>query len=153
MDKNIRGTRIAYDILCEFLHPNVGDLYGTTLKGESHADAHGTHHLSRNIGIGPKNVSGIRDQWTIAAKLLDVCVDIIAHLPSVFAKLETILATANEMTRAEAHRMYKRNRAAFKKHDLCPCLSGLQIKDCARRKASIKDSVRSMFAMPHHEFE
>ena len=32
LDKSIPGTRLVYEILCEYLHPNVGDLWGATLE-------------------------------------------------------------------------------------------------------------------------
>ena len=45
LDKRVPGTRLVYEILCEYLHPNVGDLWGATLEAESFVDAHGTRHL------------------------------------------------------------------------------------------------------------
>jgi hypothetical protein len=32
LDKDVPGTRAAYEILCDYLHPNVGDLLATTLS-------------------------------------------------------------------------------------------------------------------------
>ena len=31
LEKTVAGTRLVYEILCEYLHPHVGDLWGTTL--------------------------------------------------------------------------------------------------------------------------
>ena len=54
VDKRVLGVRIAYDVLCEFLHPNVGDLYATTVRASSQTDIHGTRHLIREIDSGQR---------------------------------------------------------------------------------------------------
>jgi hypothetical protein len=80
LDNAVAGTRLAYEILCEYLHPNVGDLWGATLEAESLFDAHGTRHLTRRIGLGPKSYKGLADLQVIRDKLFDVCGDMVAPL-------------------------------------------------------------------------
>ena len=48
--------------------------------------------------------------------------------------VETFSAYATKLTRGFAHRMVKQYHGLFVSRDLCPCLSGMIIKDCVRRK-------------------
>jgi hypothetical protein len=45
LELRVPGARLVYEILCEFLHPNVGDLWSTTLTGKVLVDDHGARHL------------------------------------------------------------------------------------------------------------
>lgn len=133
LEKRVPGSRLTYEILCEFLHPNIGDLMGTTLAANSFVDMHGTRHLVRIIGLGPKNLAGLPEQRVITTKLLDVCSDIVRHVPRVLDEIESVSISASEMTRKFAHMVAKRHRHWFANRDLCPCLSGLNVRDCTRR--------------------
>jgi hypothetical protein len=54
LDKTVAGTRLAYEILCEYLHPNVGDLWGATLEADSSVDAHGDARKWAAARLAPK---------------------------------------------------------------------------------------------------
>jgi hypothetical protein len=69
LDTTAAGTRLVYEILCEYLHPNVGDLWGATLEADSSVDAHGTRHLARRIGLGPKTYKGLRTNRSFATQI------------------------------------------------------------------------------------
>jgi hypothetical protein len=75
LDKIAPGTRLSYEVLCEYLHPNVGDLFGATLEAAGSVDKHGTYHMVRKIGLGPKTFKGAPEYELLNAKLLDVCAD------------------------------------------------------------------------------
>jgi len=130
LDKRVPGVRIAYDVLCEFLHPNVGDLYATTVRTSSQTDVHGTRHLVREIGLGPKDLSTTPDLAQILSQVLSICSDSFDVLPLAFDDLHMASRVANKMARRFAHRVRKRYRPYFHKNDLCPCLSGLRVADC-----------------------
>lgn len=132
LDKRVHGTRLVYEILCEFLHPNVGDLFGSTITGHKIVDMHGTRHLRRVIGLGPKDLSAFPDLRRVIAKMLDVVTDVIHCLPGILDEIETASIQTTEITITSAHRMISKYKPFFKKHDFCPCLSGLKVKDCAR---------------------
>jgi hypothetical protein len=130
LDKRVPGVRIAYDVLCEFLHPNVGDLYATTVRTSSQTDIHGTRHLIREIGLGPKDLSTTPDLEQILSQVLAICSDSFDLLPPALDDLQTASRAANKMARTFAHRVRKRYRPYFRKDDLCPCLSGFRVSDC-----------------------
>jgi hypothetical protein len=130
LDKAVAGTRFAYEILCEYLHPNVGDLWGATLEAGSSYDAHGTKHLTRRIGLGPKSYKGIEDLQVIRDKLFDVCSDIVVEMPMALDEIVSIAEQATHLTRRFAHRVVKNYRQQFLGSDPCPCLSGRTVAAC-----------------------
>ncbi|MEJ1159542.1 hypothetical protein [Prosthecomicrobium sp. N25] len=130
LNKQAPGIRIAYEILCEFLHPNVGDLYSATRKAHDFKDAYGTRHLVREISLGPKDISGAPDLSRILVKTLEICCDALRVYPLALTDLFVTCDAADKLAKKFAHRVRKYNRGCFKKNDLCPCLSGLRIRDC-----------------------
>jgi hypothetical protein len=136
LEKRIPGTRLVYEILCEYLHPNVGDLWGATLEGEVLVDKHGTRHLIRTIGLGMKTFKGLPEQATLRVRLFDVCADIIPQMSIAIVAIETIAAKATRLTRRYAHGVVKNNRNMFMGDDICPCLSGLTVAACTGLRSS-----------------
>lgn len=130
LDKRIRGIRVSYDVLCEFLHPNVGDLYSATLKATSYSDAFGTRHVIREIGLGPKDSSTALDLMAIMSQVLSISCEAIHLLPSMMADLDALSKKANDMAKGFAHVVRKNYKTLFRKDDLCPCLSGMTIRKC-----------------------
>ncbi|WP_426422538.1 hypothetical protein [Bradyrhizobium genosp. A] len=130
LEKTVAGTRLVYEVLCEYLHPNVGDLWGATLEAESSIDAHGTRHLTRCIGLGPKTYKGLADQQIIREKLFDVCCDIIVRMPITLDEIASLADRATRLTRRFAHGVVKNYRKQFLSSDPCPCLSGKTVAAC-----------------------
>jgi hypothetical protein len=133
LEKRVRGSRLVYELLCEFLHPNVGDLYGASLENSDLTDRYGVRHLIRHIGLGPKRLEHVPEVQRILTQMLDISADIVETLPAILDDIETGSKYASQLTRQFAHKVVQLYRAQFDHHDLCPCLSGLQVKDCARR--------------------
>lgn len=92
-------------------------------------------HLERTIGLGPKSLAKFPDIQVVTEKMLDVSADIVRHLPTAVDDIETFSAYATELTWDFAHKMVKRYRGLFTNRDLCPCLSGMTVKDCIRPKS------------------
>jgi hypothetical protein len=130
LNRRVPGVRLAYDVLCEFLHPNVGDLYAATVRASSRRDIYGTRHLIWEIGLGPKDLSTTPDLEQILSQVLAICSDTFDILPLALDELQTGSRVANKMARKFAHRVRKRYRPYFQSDDLCPCLSGLRVSDC-----------------------
>jgi hypothetical protein len=130
LDKRVRGARIAYEVLCEFLHPNVGDLYSATACATSHSDRLGTRHVTRELGLGPKDFSTSFDLVAIMSQVLSICCEVFRLLPSVLAELDANSRKAEEMAKSFAHIVRNNYKPLFRKDDLCPCLSGLTVRKC-----------------------
>ncbi len=134
LEKRVPGARLTYEVLCEFLHPNRGDLYGATTDARSLTDHYGMRYLERVIGLGPKSLAKLPDLQVITEKMLDVSADIIRHLPTALNEIEIVSTYATKLTRSFAHKMVKQYRGMFANRDLYPCLSGMIIKDCVRQR-------------------
>lgn len=137
LEKRVSGTRLTYEVLCEFLHPNRGDLFGSTVSAQARADYHGTRHLDRTISLGPKTLVGSPDVQAIIEKMMDVSVDILRSFPAVMHEIEAISGYATKITQEFAHNVAtKHYKHLFTNRDPCPCLSGLRVRDCAGRRAA-----------------
>ncbi|MGU3539668.1 hypothetical protein [Methylobacterium sp. A54F] len=132
LDKKIPGLRISYDTLCEYLHPNVGDLYSATARSYSLLDGYGTRHIIRELGLGPKDLSTAPDLEHVMSGVLAVCCEMLRELPDAIDELQTTSWAANIFAMKYAHRIRKLYRHYFQKNDFCPCLSGLRVRDCKR---------------------
>lgn len=130
LNKVVPGTRLSYEILCEYLHPNVGDLWGATRETAVSVDAHGTRHMVRNIGLGAKTFRGVPEHLIINAKLFDICADIIPQMPKTIDELNSIAEKATRLTRRFSHAVVKKYRNQFLGGDPCPCLSGKTVTAC-----------------------
>src|SRR5262249_45644029 len=51
LDKVVPGTRAAYEILCEFAHPNVGGLLATTATVTTREDRLHNKWVSKRLGL------------------------------------------------------------------------------------------------------
>jgi hypothetical protein len=134
LEQRVPGARLVYEVLCEFAHPNVGDLFGTTVAFHIFTDSEGSRHYARTIGLGSKDECGHEAQQEIAQKLFDVGSDIVRQLPLVLNEIETVSVKATNITRQFSHQALKTNRGLFSSRDPCPCLSGYTVKDCTRRR-------------------
>ncbi|WP_417433678.1 hypothetical protein [Hoeflea sp.] len=130
LSKRVPGCRLAYDVLCEFLHPNVGDLFATTTQSSSNFDAWGTRHLKREFTIGRHDFSGALDMVECMRKTLEVTRSVIELLPEIFSELDKGSEEISRMNRKSMHRVTKRQKHLFRGNDWCPCLSGLTVKNC-----------------------
>jgi hypothetical protein len=130
LDKKVAGTRIVYEILCEFLHPNTGDLFATTVNATSMTDQHGTRLIYRTIGAGPKNLSGVHELDHILAMCCKHLVVILATISEIHAELRCIHQKIIIRTQKYMRHALKKNRGVFSCHDLCPCFSGKQVAFC-----------------------
>ncbi len=130
LGKRVPGSRVAYDVLCEFLHPNVGDLFATTTHAASRVDAWGTRHLTREISLGRHDFSGAKDLVDCLSKALEIVRSITDELPEIFSDLDAFGKEVSALNKKSMHRVRKRQAHLFNRNDLCPCLSGLTVNNC-----------------------
>jgi hypothetical protein len=135
LNKSVAGSRLVYEILCEFLHPNIGDLWGATQKAGTFRDQHGTRHVVRTVGLGAKTITGLPEQQMVYAKTMDICADIVSAMPATLDDIEDASRVATKLTQRFAHKAVKNYRDYFANSDPCPCLSGLSVKECRRSSA------------------
>jgi hypothetical protein len=131
LEKRVPGTRVAYEVLCEFLHPNIGDLVSSSLGSESSNDRWGTRHMRRTIGVGAADLSKQFDLAHVLDGVLEITTELVGLVPDLLSKLDELISTASKATKKAQHSTIRRNRDLFLRADPCPCLSGKTIRACA----------------------
>lgn len=131
MDRRVSGLRLSYEILCDFLHPNVGDLFSATSEAKSFMDGHGTRHVERRLGSSQQMFGGAADVQLVMAQVCDIVGEGVGTYPAVLASLEQSAAVALRVSKLAAHKSFKRQRHLFGPSDLCPCNSGKTVRRCA----------------------
>jgi hypothetical protein len=130
LEKRVPGIRVAYDVMCEFLHPNVGDLFSATTKVKESVDNFGTHHQSRVIANVVKSDETHAGVNIVLARLLDVVIDAVRDYPSISDELGQQVDRMIEVTKRNLHRTRSTYPKLFRGSDYCPCLSGRKVRDC-----------------------
>lgn len=134
LDAKVKGTRILYEVYCEFLHPNFGDIVGSTVKGESFSQGEDkVRFMSRHLGSGPADLSKQVDISYVLDATLGVMADIFDHIQVELNALTEMTARVRGIVETAQHKVLRRQAHLFSRGDLCPCLSGKTIRHCAPR--------------------
>lgn len=132
LDKLVRGTRISYEVFCEFLHPNLGDLIGVTVDARSFYSGNDRVRLiSRTLGIGPSDMENQVDMSYVLDTTLGVVSDIFLQVSKDLNDLAGMVARVRKVVETAQHKVLGKQRHLFQRGDLCPCLSGKAIRHCA----------------------
>lgn len=133
LEKAVPGALLVYEILCEFLHPNCGDLFATTVRSEATYDEAGTKLLRRYIGIGTRSFAGTPQFDVVMAKLCPVISSVVSLAPEVHQQILHWHSEAMKRTQKYQRRVLKTQRGLFGRANLCPCLSGKLVLQCCGR--------------------
>jgi len=131
LEKRVSGARASYEVFCEFLHPNVGDLVATTEQSSSWDDAWGTRHIRRVIAFDDSSTLGQADFEAILGQAFGISVDVVNLCPALLHDLGQLASLAQRVTKKSQHAIVRRNPDLFRRGDPCPCLSGKTIRECA----------------------
>lgn len=132
------GFRPFYDYVCEYVHPNVGDMNACWEIKSMRPTSDNYMLITRQIshkpqrivkkfhGIEMHDVALIERSYKFFKKILNL-------LSDSSEKAEKILHSGNRTYVKYQHKVAKRNRDVFEKNAPCPCGSGLTISACRRR--------------------
>lgn len=131
LNKSVPGSRAAYEILCEFLHPNVGDLFSCTSEYSVFWDRHGVRYIQRLVaatgGHGfemPTAERAVIDKvFHHVGQLCDTYVEDIRQGREL---RDSLIALLVKSTRG----ILRKNRRFFRRSDPCPCASGQTAHRC-----------------------
>jgi hypothetical protein len=130
LDSKIPGIGIAYDTLCEFLHPNVGDYWSSIVSVNTSQDSFGARHIEIGLGPQPTNLETSPEADLAIGRAIRTVIDVIALLPQLDNDLKDISDRLNWRTKKLIRPMVKTERAFFSNDDPCPCQSGKRIAEC-----------------------
>jgi hypothetical protein len=128
LNKRCVGTRATYEILCEFLHPNIGDLLASATDYLSSTDRFKVQHMVMEIDMDKKpfGLELLSKVYEHIVQLTQTCSDDFSTCANMD---KALVASLTAFTRE----VIKKNRRAFRKGDVCPCSSGKQLFRCCGR--------------------
>jgi hypothetical protein len=125
----VPGTRLAYDVLCEFVHPNYGTIYAATEGIKFEKDQHGIIWQKRRIGVGFPGL--------VTTTLRQTLVDILLIYSSTLNLLLTLRHRATEIAsrllccvQFSIREAIGARTGVFERNESCPCGSGKKVKRC-----------------------
>lgn len=130
LDQLHPGARVSYEIMCEFLHPNVGDFYSSILTADSSTDWLGVRHLEFTIGAGSSNIANAADLDLVVAQALRNAQKLVLLIPQLDRELWKLAETISWRTRKIIRPLIKQHPSLFLKSDHCPCQSGKLVMNC-----------------------
>jgi hypothetical protein len=135
LNKILPGSRACYELLCEFAHPNVGDLAASTQEYESRSDRFGVVHITRTIGTGLLSKKSNANFAINVSKVFRILVEIVDASKSDFGSLKLTVAEMVRLLRSYSEQVIKKNRKNFfRSDDPCLCLSGRTMGKCCGKK-------------------
>jgi hypothetical protein len=130
LDESRPGTRAAYEVLCEFLHPNVGDLFASTTDYLDFKDRFGIHHIVRHIVMDEKPHQRSTADRVVLAKIYVHFAQLARLCMDDFEKCIEVDRTLTKYVTDYTRMILKENKGVLRKQDFCLCSSGERIFRC-----------------------
>ncbi|MDR3613241.1 MAG: hypothetical protein P4L53_06730 [Candidatus Obscuribacterales bacterium] len=131
LNKSVPLARGAYELLCEFAHPNVGALFAVTTDIYTSIDQEGITWETKQIGSG---------EMKVFDDLSTVFSNIFVQMSEILMRFEKDSEQFIEQRNVVQSIMQNRIRIELKNPQLivngyaeCPCASGAKIKFCCGR--------------------
>jgi hypothetical protein len=134
LEKKFEGARRVYEILCEFAHPNVGDLFSSTSKFKIQEDRFGLIFYKRKIKLQDRKPLEHPDIFTITKKIEKFLI----LLTRLHVENHEVLSKYSEISLSVTQQFFRnaisKSPNSFRRDDLCPCLAGKLLYQCCGRK-------------------
>jgi hypothetical protein len=128
------GASACYYILCEFAHPNDGDLLASTAQYGRRRDRFGVVHITRTLGRGLISQDTNANLGVTLSRVFVFMADLIERAKADFETLQQCLNQLREQLSTHMQRVVRKQKHLFTKNDLCVCLSGRAIAKCCGRR-------------------
>jgi hypothetical protein len=133
LDHSIKGTRLLYEFLCEFAHPNVGTLWAITENHRMIEDSDGVIWNERQLGWGPpvSFMQACNVQMSFVFSQLSRILELhAALLDGGEEQKKQILRLVQIIIRTHVRQHPK----ILSPYAQCPCNSGKKLKFCCAQK-------------------
>lgn len=130
LKSELPGARIAYDVLCEFLHPNTGDMFSSILNAGGTFDSEGMKFLEFTIGRGPIDLRLMPDIDAVLAETVGIVRQLLSKLPEVDASLVDSIAKMDWRSKKLIRPLVTQYADFFRPTHFCPCSSGKVVGEC-----------------------
>lgn len=128
--KQVQGVRAVYEILCEFAHPNIGNLMINCNEVHCYKDSLGMPWVQKTIGMSPP-IAFVEITKLVLSKVIEVLANTLVrfeHLMNIDGpeQKEKVLRITQLVVREVA----AKNRNNIDPYYMCPCGSGKKMKFC-----------------------
>lgn len=128
LEKSVAGVRASYELLCDYLHPNVGDMLACTSDYIESTDRNGVKMIKRVLGNGISPVATV-DQ-VVMERVCAILTEALNQFEADLILLINIRDNLDHLLRDYNRSIIKKYRPYFRMNDLCTCASGKPIKTC-----------------------
>lgn len=128
-EKRIHGVRAAYEVMSEFVHPNVGTTWALTTRVGQVTDEQKVQWIQRDLGLKPpigivqELAPAICQSILRATECLQLCSELVDQALLQRERLFRI-------TQMSVRPILENNGKLFSPYAACPCVSGAKIKFC-----------------------
>jgi hypothetical protein len=132
LDKEVRGTRNVYEVLCEVTHPNIGHLIFAVERATPRPkpDDNGVYWVDKTLAPNPA-AHVLEMSPRLFAAITRCCGDILERLISIQPQLDEVEARLLVATQTVLRHMLKNKRDAVRElYGSCPCGSEKKLKFC-----------------------
>lgn len=131
LGKRVKGIRNTYELLCEFAHPNVGNMFMFTQSQRQHPDSRGVIWVDKVLGPEPPR------ELLVEGKSLLVAV--FQQIGRCLIHLEKLLDTAKKeqrkvqsVSQLVIRTLVSQNSGILDPDLLCPCGSKKTLRRCCQ---------------------
>ena len=131
IDIQVPGLRVSYEVLCEFVHPNVGSTWAITENVNVRKDRFGINWQIRKIGFDiPYLMIDKRANLSVLKDILQMLTKMVHFWYSLVEKSDVIRDRILHIVQLIVKDIFITYTNLFQRNDECPCGSGLKVKKC-----------------------
>ena len=128
-DKAVRGTRLVYDVFCEYLHPNVGDLFSNTKAFRTDKRGGLEPYYTREICVGGDGALH-PDEANVFSGIFAVMIEICDAMAKRHREWLELRSSFQNLLVYEVRHKVEQFPNLFYGNEQCFCNSGKLIREC-----------------------
>lgn len=129
LDKELSGVRCVYEILCEFAHPNVGNIGACTESVDPFVDSDGVPWVHKRLGLLAP-LGFVKALPEAIAKIIETETAVLRHYNGLLEKGEELRAKVLKLTQVVVRSLVHKAKNNLNIYNNCPCGSGKKLKFC-----------------------
>ena len=133
VNKQLKGTRAIYEILCEFAHPNVGSTLISYSDAELEIGKDGVGRVTKALHMGPP-FNFFSEMSPLVVNIFECISKNLSHYIRCLTESEKQANRAFQAAQIVAPVLLKRNKDVFDPYAVCPCGSGDKIRFCCGKR-------------------
>ena len=130
LGRSVEDIRGVYEILCDFVHPNVGEFFALTRSAELVTDDQGVYWTRKKISLNAP-MSGVKDAGRVFNQIFIKIANCLKHSEMLLGEAESQKEMIARTVRLVLHQILTtQEQIKVDPYALCPCGSGQKIKFC-----------------------